>query len=128
MPKEHSFQSTESGSSHKDIYKLDSKENVLVKVGEMDLQEYINSFYADTNYKKIIEDLHLSNDNFERIAEIFPQKPQAQFLDVSEVKLEILENIELANNFYQAVEYEDLKRKEEAKKEALKGEVNETED
>ncbi|MEM0173384.1 MAG: hypothetical protein QXI16_02640 [Sulfolobaceae archaeon] len=79
------------GERIKDVYKLDTYKNELVKVGELDLQEQIQSFASMTNYKELIEKLHSPDD----IAQYYPTRMNAIYADISEFSSHYMENREL---------------------------------
>lgn len=88
------------GDRIKEVYKLDSYKYELVKIGEIDLQDRIQSYASMTNYKELIDKLHSP----EEIEQYFPVNINALYADVSAFSQHYMENRELFQNVLSIIE------------------------
>ena len=118
---------TPSGSKQKDIYTLDVKADKLVKVRTIDQQAYIQSFYDETNYKDVIGRLGVKEPDRELVLEHYPVDPSnpGVYGDYSEITTDVIENLDMANDFaiafgsYEANRLAEIKKQSKAKLEPV---------
>lgn len=89
---EKDFQVSPPGEKIREIFMLNEREHELVKIGEENIQDKINSYYDETNYKDIISKIHSEED----LKVYFPDKG-ARYGDSTMFADNYLDNIELAN-------------------------------
>lgn len=109
------FPSSVAGDRIKKVYKLDSYKYELVEVGEVDLQEQINSFASMTNYKELISKLHTPDE----IAQYYPVNINALYADISAFSSHYMENQELFKSVLDVLDKVKM-QKQEVKKETIK--------
>lgn len=88
------------GERVKTVYKLDTYKYELVKVGEVDLQDKIQSYSSMTNYKELIDKLHSP----EEMEQFFPVNINALYADVSAFSSHYMENQELFKNVLNVID------------------------
>lgn len=117
------------GSPIKTIFSFNSKNHCLVPVRDINLDDKIQSYFDETNYKALIEKLHSTDSETlrETIIRTYPNAKQPFYGDISAFNDDLMPNIEfmrevlglydLSQNFDISAQNQPLIKNEEEKNE-----------
>lgn len=111
-----SYEASNAGNPIRETFKLDKSQNKLVKTGEINQQDIIQSYYDETNYKDIIK-----RATGGPITDFIEQDTNATYGDISDVSDSIFRNIEKVKEG--AAEFENFKQDLTAKLEAYNNNI-----